>query len=84
MVVILLLLLLMGWIEAQPASAGISLEQQRIDREIAAERRHELKLAKIWAEAYKEAAKAQARQYRRDYYIQTRPHYKHLRPNRSK
>ena len=59
--IIALMFLLMGWLEAQPAHAGISLEQQRIDRERSAQRKHELELARIQAEAYVRAAKYEAR-----------------------
>ena len=63
MIFILLMLLLMGWLEAQPAHAGISLEQQRIDRERSAQRKHEIQIEKIRAEAYIKAAK-----YQRNYF----------------
>ena len=59
-IIIALLFLLMGFIEAR---AGISLEEQRRQREISQAYKHELEIERIRAEALVRAAK-----YTRNYY----------------
>jgi hypothetical protein len=57
MCIIAALFVLMTFIESQPAHAGISLAEQRRQRERAEDMRHELELERIKAAALIEAAK---------------------------